>query len=105
MWEKAVHDIEREWDEEAKEVCCRNPLVAGADGEQLRRHGPGDGEGVELLDLRARPDVGSFDGLENGRLVFDDARNTLDQVLMGRRISNLRDHHHIVEKSTKDATK
>ena len=80
-------DVEGQRSQEADEEGDGNPLVACPDGEHLGGDGPRDSEGVELLDLSAGPNVGSFGGFENWRLVVDDA-----------------DHHHVVEKSTKNAT-
>lgn len=68
-----VHDVEGQGDQEAEEVGCGHPFVALPEGEHLGRHGPGDGVGVDGLDPGAGPDGGSFDGEEDGGLLFDDA--------------------------------
>ena len=57
MWVEAVDEPEGDRDDEADEVGDRDPLVFGADGEGFAGDAPGDGEGVELLDVLARPNV------------------------------------------------
>jgi hypothetical protein len=68
-----VHDVEGERGREADEVGDGDPFVARADGEDFGGDGPGDREGVELLEINAGPDGGTFDGDEVGGLVVDDA--------------------------------
>lgn len=82
VWEETVHDVEWQWSKEANQICRCDPLVASTNGKHLGSNGPSNGECVELLDLGTRPDVGTFRGLENGCLVFDDAKDCLDQVTM-----------------------
>jgi hypothetical protein len=71
--EEAVHDVEGERGREADEVGDGDPFVARADGEDFGGDGPGDREGVELLEIDAGPDRGTFDGDEVVGLVVDDA--------------------------------
>ena len=56
-----MHDVEGQWGEEAEEEGGCHPLIASTDGEHFGRNGPGDGEGVELLNVGAGPDRGTFD--------------------------------------------
>ena len=46
-----MHHVEGDGDKESDEVGGGDPLVTGADGEHLGGDGPGDGQGVELLDV------------------------------------------------------
>jgi len=68
----SVCEPERDRDHETDEIGNGDPLVFCADGEGVRGDGPGDGEGVELLDVLAGPDVGPSEALEDGGLVIDD---------------------------------
>ena len=68
-----MHGIEWQGNEEAEQVCDSNPMVTGADREHLRGDGPGDGQGVELLDVGAGPNAGSFNGLKDRGLVLDNS--------------------------------
>jgi hypothetical protein len=69
-----VHGVEGEGNEENDQVCGSDPLVTGTDREHLGSDGPGNSEGVELLDVGTRPDAGTFNRDENLSLVLDDAR-------------------------------
>jgi hypothetical protein len=55
-----MHNVEWQRGEETDEEGDRDPLVTSADGKHLRGDGPSDGQGIELLNLGAGPDVGSF---------------------------------------------
>lgn len=61
-------------------------MVPRADGEHLAGDGPGDGEGVVLLDVLAGPDVGAGNGGKDEELVGDDGL-----------------HHNVVEDGAEDA--
>lgn len=60
---EAEGEVGWDWYDEAEEEGESDPFVAGADAEHVLGDGPGDGEGVELLDVLAGPDVGALDGL------------------------------------------
>lgn len=55
-----MSEIEGERSGKADEVGDGDPFVSSTDGEHLWSDGPGDGEGVELLDLRSTPNIGTF---------------------------------------------
>jgi hypothetical protein len=59
MREESISNPERERSKKAEEVCNRDPLVFGTDGEHVRGNTPGNGKRVELLDVLTRPDVGA----------------------------------------------
>jgi len=65
----SIHEPKGEWDDEAKQVSDRDPLVSSTNREHVAGDGPRDGERVILLDVLARPDVGAFDGGEDVELV------------------------------------
>lgn len=73
MREEAVHGVERKGHEEADQVCRSDPLVSGTDGEHLWGDGPGDGQGVELLNVGTGPNAGTFNSDENLGLILDNA--------------------------------
>jgi hypothetical protein len=76
----AVDEPEGHRDDEADEIGDRDPLVFGADGEGVAGDAPGDGEGVELLNVLAGPDVRAGEAFEDGGLVVDDSGYGLDSV-------------------------
>jgi hypothetical protein len=93
----SVQEEEGERNSKSDDVRDRNPLVLGTDGEHVLGDGPGNGQGIELLDILTRPDVGAFDGQKERRLIFDnrqhdavvqegadDAANNLDDVCASR---------------------
>jgi hypothetical protein len=67
-----VHEVEGQWNEEADKVCGSDPLVAGADGKHLGGDRPSDGKGVELLNVCAGPNAGTFDRDKDCGLVLND---------------------------------
>ena len=79
----AVDEPEGHGDDEADEVGDRDPLVFGADGEGVAGDAPGDGEGVELLNVLAGPDVRAGEAFEDGSLVVDDSGDGLGYVCGG----------------------
>lgn len=83
----SVNEPEWDWDDEAKQVGNRDPLVASTNGEHVAGDGPGYGEGVVLLDVLTGPDVGAFDGGKDVELVCHDGL-----------------HHHVVEDGADDGS-
>lgn len=71
--EVAIEEPEGDGNDEAENIGDCDPLVLRADGEGVLCDGPGDGEGVELLDVLTRPNVGANETLEDRSLVVDDA--------------------------------
>ena len=80
VWVVAVDEPEGNGDDEADEIGDRDPLVFGADGEGVAGDAPGDGEGVELLNVLAGPDVRAGEAFEDGCLIVDDSGYGLDSV-------------------------
>lgn len=72
----AVGEPKRDRDNETKKVGDRDPLIFGANGEGVTCDTPSDGQGVELLDVLAGPDVGASKTLQNRSLVVDDSVHT-----------------------------
>lgn len=58
---EAVGNVSGDGHDEADQEGEGNPFVARADAEHLAGYAPGDGEGVELLDVLAGPDVCALD--------------------------------------------
>lgn len=57
----AVCEIRGDGHDEADQERQSHPFIAAADAEHLARYAPGDGKGVELLNILTRPDVGTLD--------------------------------------------
>ena len=74
---KAVGEPKGNRDKETKQVGDCDPLVFGADGESVTCDTPSDGQGVELLDVLAGPNVGASESFQDGSLVVDDPANVL----------------------------
>ena len=61
MWEKPVHDPERERHNESDEVGYCDPLVFRTNGKDVTGDTPRNGQRVELLNILSTPDIGSKD--------------------------------------------
>jgi hypothetical protein len=78
--EESMHEIEWKRDHEAHKECRSNPLVTGSKREHFRSNGPGNGQGVEHLNVGTRPDVGTFNRHEDVGLVLDNPIQGLDEA-------------------------
>lgn len=73
VWMESIGEPEGEGRDEPEEEGYGYPLVFSAYGEDVAGHGPGYGEGVELLDVLAGPDVGTCYPEEDLALILDNA--------------------------------
>lgn len=67
---EAVCEVSWNGHNEADQERQSDPLVARANTEHLAGNAPGDGESVELLNVLARPDVGTLHRLEDLALIL-----------------------------------
>ena len=78
-------------------------MVSGADGEHILGHTPGNGQGIELLNILSTPDIRAVNSCQNWSLVIDDPRDEEVSSAADRDLFYVRYHHNIVQNSANQA--